>query len=100
MVWVSPSCQAYSRVSLVVAPALLVWLVWRDAPPAAAALVAAGWLLHLATTLRLVRATVGGAGGHAEWVRARAVRPRLRRSPAWPLGWALMLAGVALALLA
>jgi hypothetical protein len=87
-------------VSLLLAPLLLAWLVWRDAPALADAAVATGWLLHVVTTLRLVRATAGGAGAHAEWVRASAVRPRLRRSPAWPLGWALMLAGIGVALLA
>lgn len=84
-------------MTLVLGPMLLAWSWWRDAPAAALILIAAGWLLHLRTALRLVRATSGGAGGHAEWVRERSVRPRIRRSPAWAWGWALIAAGALLA---
>jgi hypothetical protein len=87
-------------MTLPVGLALLAWFAWHGAPPAALGLIAAGWLLHLHTALRLLRASLGGAGGHAEWVRASSVRPRLRRSPAWRYGWALMAAGVLLAALA
>ena len=45
-----------------------------------------------------MRSTLGGVGGHAEWVRAMSVRPRLDRTPAWGLGLALAAAGVLAAL--
>jgi hypothetical protein len=86
-------------MTLILGPILLAWLAWHDASPLALALVAAGWLLHVIMTMRLVRAQLGGAGGHAEWVRASSVRPRIRRSPAWWWGWMLMAMGIALAVL-
>jgi hypothetical protein len=87
-------------MTLAFGPVLLAWLAWHGAPPVALGLIAAGWLVHVRTALRLVQAHLGGAGGHAEWVRASSVRPRIRRSPAWWCGWGLMAAGAALAVLA
>ena len=86
-------------MTLILGPILLVWLAWRGAPAMALGFVATGWLLHVLMTARLVRAQLGGAGGHAEWVRASSLRPRIRRSPAWWWGWSLMAVGVALAVL-
>ncbi len=86
-------------MTLVLGAAVLAGLWWRDAPAAALLLAAAGWLLHLGTAFRLVRATLGGAGGHAEWVRETSVRPRIARSPAWVWGWLLLGAGALVAAL-
>jgi hypothetical protein len=86
-------------MTLILGPILLAWLAWRGASPVPLGFVAAGWLLHVLMTLRLVRAQLGGAGGHAEWVRASSLRPRIRRSPAWWWGWTLMATGTALAVL-
>ena len=49
-------------------------------------------------TLRLMRATAGGVGGHAEWVRDVSTRPRMRQSPAWLVGSVLVALGASLAL--
>jgi hypothetical protein len=80
--------------------ALIAWTLWRGGSPLGAALMAAGLLVHLALGLRLARTTLGGVGGHAEWLRDTSTRPRLRRSPGWLAGLALILAGLAVALLA
>jgi hypothetical protein len=77
--------------------ALLVWTAWRGGPPLAVALMAAGFLVHVALAVRMGRASMGGVGGHAEWVRASSVRPRLARSPAWLVGLVLILAGLGVA---
>jgi len=77
----------------------LAWLVWRGAGGVAVALAAGGVMVQLALALRLVQATAGGVGGHAEWVRDVSRRPRLARSPGWAIGAALVAAGVAVALL-
>ena len=76
----------------------LVWAVLAGARPLALGLLAAGLILQVVLTARLVRTTLGGVGGHAEWVRAMSVRPRLDRTPAWGLGIALAVAGVIAAL--
>ena len=73
----------------------LAWLAWRGAGVAALLLVASGVAVQLVLAMRLARASVGGVGGHAEWVRETSRRPRIRRSPAWALGAALVLAGLA-----
>jgi hypothetical protein len=78
--------------------AVIAWCVWRGASPLAIALMGTGLLVHLALTLRLVRASTGGVGGHAEWVRERSARPRLERSPAWVVGLVLILLGLLIAL--
>jgi hypothetical protein len=78
--------------------ALLLYCLWRDGNPIGIALLAAGVLIHVVLTLRLVRATAGGVGGHAEWVRDVSTRPRMRASPAWLVGAALVAIGASLAL--
>ena len=77
----------------------LVWAMVAGARPLALGLLAAGLIVQVVLTLRLMRSTLGGVGGHAEWVRAMSVRPRLDRTPAWALGVALAAAGVLAALL-
>ena len=76
----------------------LVWALVARARPLALGLLAAGLAVQVVLTARLMRTTLGGVGGHAEWVRAMSVRPRLDRSPAWGLGIALAVAGVVAAL--
>jgi hypothetical protein len=78
---------------------VLAWLAWRGASVVALGLVAGGVAVQAALALRLVRATTGGVGGHAEWVRETSGRPRIRRHPAWAVGAALVLAGLVLFLL-
>ena len=78
---------------------LIAYSVWIGAACIGIALMVAGLLIHVALGLRLVRASAGGVGGHAEWVRESSTRPRLRRSPAWLLALALIIVGFALAVL-
>jgi hypothetical protein len=78
--------------------AAIVWCMWHGANPLGIALMGAGLFIHVALTLRLVQASTGGVGGHAEWVRERSRRPRLERSPAWVVGLALILLGLLIAL--
>jgi hypothetical protein len=76
--------------------ALLAWALWQGAPLGAVACLLAGLVIEVALVLRLARASTGGVGGHAEWVRERAVRPRLLQSPAWLAAMMLVVAGVGL----
>ena len=78
---------------------LIAWTAWRGGPALAIALMVAGFLVHLTLGVRMMRASMGGVGGHAEWVRAASTRPRLARSPAWLVGLVLVLAGLGVALL-
>ena len=78
---------------------LIAYALWCGAPALGVALLVAGFLVQLALTLRLLRASLGGVGGHAEWVREVSTRPRLARSPAWLLALALVLSGLAVTLL-
>ncbi len=75
----------------------LVWAWHTGAGDAALALLAAGLTVHFMLAARLLRSTLRGSGGHAEWVQAVVVRPRLGRSAAWALGVGLALAGALLA---
>ena len=77
---------------------LISYCLWRTGPTLGVAVMAAGLLVHVALVLRLGRASMGGVGGHAEWVRDMSTRPRLRRSPAWLVGLALIVLGFVLAL--
>jgi hypothetical protein len=79
---------------------LLVYCAWRGGNPFGLALLAAGVLLQVVLALRMLRATQGGVGGHAEWVRDVSLRPRMQRSPAWLVGSALVAIGAAVALFA
>ncbi len=72
----------------------IAWCVWHGASPLGIGLMTAGLLVHVALTLRLVWASLGGVGGHAEWVRERSRRPRLARSPAWLVGLVFILLGL------
>ena len=80
--------------------ALLLYCVWRGGNPLGLMLLGIGVGIHVVLLLRLVRATAGGVGGHAEWVRDVSLRPRLRRSPAWLVGAALVAVGATVALFA
>ena len=75
-----------------------VWALVARARPLALGLLGAGLVVQVVLTARLMRTTLGGVGGHAEWVRATSVRPRLDRSLGWGLGIALAVAGVLAAL--
>ncbi|HEY8514614.1 MAG TPA: hypothetical protein VIS07_03765 [Candidatus Binatia bacterium] len=77
---------------------LLLYCVWREGNPYGIALLAAGVMLQVMLALRFARATRGGVGGHAEWVRDVSQRPRLERNPGWLLGSALVAIGAAIAL--
>ena len=63
------------------------------------ALITLGLVIEAVLLLRLVRATAGGVGGHAEWVRDVSVRPRLQRHPLWGWATALVVIGAAIAFL-
>jgi hypothetical protein len=76
--------------------AFLVLALWIGAPGLGIGLLAAGLVVQLAQVARLVRASGGGVGGHAEWVREGSTRRRLRESPVWLLGCALAVAGAML----
>jgi hypothetical protein len=80
---------------LLVTLAVLAWVLWRGALGFGAGLVAAGLVVQLLQLGRLVRASAGGAGGHAEWVRDVSTRRRLRESPIWLLAAGLVAAGAA-----
>ena len=80
---------------LLVTVILLAVAAWRGAPTLALVLMAAGLAVHLGLVLGLARASLGGVGGHAEWVRAVSTRPRLGRSPGWLVGTLLVVAGLA-----
>lgn len=77
---------------------LLLYCLWRGGNPLGIVLLASGVLVHVVLMLRLLKATAGGVGGHAEWVRDVSLRPRMRRSPAWLVGSALVALGASLAL--
>jgi hypothetical protein len=86
-------------VIVLVTLALIGYAVWTGARWLGIVLMVAGLLLQVALGLRLLRATVGGVGGHAEWVRASSTRPRLHQSPGYFLALALIISGFALAVL-
>jgi len=77
---------------------LIAYSVWRGTSWLAVALMAAGFAVHLALMARFTRASLGGVGAHAEWVREVATRRRVRESPAWLVGLLLILAGLAVGL--
>lgn len=82
-----------------VALGALAFFLWRGAGVAALVLLTAGALWSLFLTVRLGRASLGGVGGHAEWVRDVSLRPRLASGPAWAVAAGLVAAGVAVGLL-
>jgi hypothetical protein len=77
--------------------ALLAYFAWRGGHPLGILLIVAGLAVEVYLSLRLARASVGGVGAHAEWVRDVSRRPRLRESPAWLWATAIVLAGAILA---
>lgn len=78
--------------------ALIVFYLWRGGATLGVVLMTAGLAVHVALALRLVRASTGGVGGHAEWVRETSTRARLRESPAGLVGLVLILAGLGVAI--
>lgn len=78
--------------------ALLGLFAWLGAGPLPLVLLAAGAGWSFVLSVRMLRASVGGVGGHAEWVRDVSTRPRLARSPAWGAAVALIASGAALGL--
>lgn len=81
-----------------VALLVFVFFVWRGAGPVPLSLLAASFVCTFALSLRVLRASVGGVGAHAEWVRDVSVRPRLGRNPVWGMGVALLVGGIIAAL--
>jgi len=90
--------QKEARLVLIFTIVALLWACVAGARPLALGLLTAGLAVQIVLAIRLVRTTLGGVGGHAEWVRAVALRPRLDRSPGWGVGVALAVAGVIAAL--
>ena len=82
---------------LLLSLAALAYGLWSGGRSVGLLLMALGVIVQLWQSARLLRATVGGVGGHAEWVRDVVVRPRLGRSPAWLVALLLTLVGFALA---
>lgn len=78
--------------------ALLLYCLWRGGNPFGLLVLATGVLVHVVLTLRLAKATRGGVGGHAEWVREVSLRPRLQRNAGWLVGSVLVALGASLAL--
>ncbi len=76
----------------------LGFFLWRGAGVVALALLGAGAAWSVFLTMRVGRASLGGVGGHAEWVRDVAFRPRLAAAPSWAAAAGLVAAGVALGL--
>jgi len=76
---------------------LLAYFAWAGGNGLGIALIALGFVIELTLALRMVRASVGGVGGHAEWVRDVSRRPRLARDPTWLWATVLVLLGAALA---
>ena len=78
---------------------LLVYFAWRGGNPLGIALIGVGLVVELALVLAVVRASVGGVGGHAEWVRDVSRRPRLARNPGWLWATGLVVVGALVAAL-
>jgi hypothetical protein len=81
-----------------VALLLLAVFAWLGVGWLPLALIGSGALWTFVLSVRVLRASVGGVGGHAEWVRDVSTRPRLSRSPAWSAAVALIATGAALGL--
>jgi len=84
---------------LLVSIVVLAYFGWRGANPVGVALIALGVGIQLTLALRLVRSSVGGVGGHAEWVRDVSRRPRIERDPTWLGATALVIVGALVAVL-
>lgn len=79
---------------------LLGFFAWRGGHALGIIMICAGLVIELVLAMRLLRASVGGVGGHAEWVREVARRPRIDRDPAWLAATMLVLAGALVAFVA
>ena len=77
---------------------ILGWLLMRGAPLPGLLLVAAGVAVQVILAVRLGLASMGGVGGHAEWIRDVEERPRIMESRAWAIGVGLVVLGLAVAL--
>ena len=77
--------------------ALLAFFAWRGGGLLGIVLIVAGLAIEFVLALRMLRASVGGVGGHAEWVRDVSRRPRLERDPKWLWATALVVLGGLLA---
>jgi hypothetical protein len=75
--------------------ALIAWSLWRGGSALGTAALAAGLAVQLALALRYA-GSIAPAGGHAEWVRERSARRRLRRHPLWLVALGLVALGVGL----
>lgn len=76
---------------------LLLWFSFRGGDPLGLALIAAGLVVEVFLVLRIMTASTGGVGGHAEWVRDVSERPRLRRHPLWFWATGLVVVGAVVA---
>ncbi|MDG2304868.1 MAG: hypothetical protein P8R42_09460 [Candidatus Binatia bacterium] len=76
---------------------LLAYFAWQGGHALGIVFIVVGLGIELTLVLRMVRATVGGVGGHAEWVRDVSRRPRLARDPMWSWATALVIVGGLLA---
>ncbi len=72
---------------------LLAYFAWQGGNPVGIVLIAVGLAVEVTLALRMVRASVGGVGGHAEWVRDVSRRPRLERDSKWMWATALVILG-------
>lgn len=82
----------------IVSTLLLAGCLWLGGRPLGTALVALGVLVQIVLVARLGRASIGGVGGHAEWVRDVSRRPRLRRDPWWLVAFLLVVVGAIVSL--
>lgn len=78
---------------------LLAYFAWAGGNGLGIALIGVGLVIELTLALRMVRASVGGVGGHAEWVRDVSRRPRLERDSKWLWATVLVIVGGVLAAL-
>lgn len=62
---------------------LLAFFAWRGGNPVGIALIFFALAGEIGLALRMLRASVGGVGGHAEWLRDVSRRPRLDRDRGW-----------------
>lgn len=76
---------------------LLAFFAWRGGNPVGIGLIVLGFLGQLVLGLRILRSSVGGVGGHAEWVRDVSRRPGIDRNPVWLATTALIVLGAVVA---
>ncbi len=76
---------------------LLAYFAWYGGNPLGIVLIAAGLVIEVTLVLHMVRASVGGVGGHAEWVRDVSRRPGLERDSKWMWATGLVIVGAIVA---